>query len=304
MEIAVQTMAGYDDTLSLARWCEANGVAALAVADHYLSGPELDSPALDQLVVLGGIARETTTLQLATLVSPLTFRHPAVHLKAAVTLDAMSGGRFSLGIGAGWMEEEHDAFGLELYPMGERFERLEETLAYLTAAVAGTGDGFEGRYYRLAPFDPQPRPQRMRLIVGGVGAKRTPDLAGRYADEFNLAAGDAPWAIRCRRARETAQTFGRTLALSAAFPPIIGSDDADYRTVVEQRAQERGIEPEALEQRIETFDVPSGPPERFVAGLSRLAAAGIERVYLQVGDDVALAIEQTRTIIELAAQLP
>ncbi|MGF1665241.1 MAG: LLM class flavin-dependent oxidoreductase [Acidimicrobiia bacterium] len=304
MEIAVQTMAGYDDTLRLARWCEGNGVAALAVADHYLGGPALDSPALDQLVVLGGIARETTSLRLATLVSPLTFRHPAVHLKAAVTLDAMSGGRFSLGIGAGWMEEEHDAFGLELFPMGERFERLEETLGYLTAALSGTVGGFQGRHYRLAPFDPQPRPERMRLIVGGVGAKRTPDLAGRYADEFNLAAGEVPWATRSRRALEVAEASGRTLTLSAAFPPMIGSDDADYRRVVHEGAEARGTEPEALHQRIEAFGIPAGPPERFLAGLAHLAAGGIERVYLQLGDDIATAIEQTGTIMALAAQLP
>ena len=304
MEVAVQTMAGYDDTLRLARWCEEHGVAALAVADHYLSGPALDSPALDQLVVLGGIARETTTLHLATLVSPLTFRHPAVHLKAAVTLDAMSCGRFSLGIGAGWMEEEHDAFGLELYPMDERFERLEETLAYLTAALSGSASGFEGRHYRLAPFDPQPRPESLRLIIGGVGAKRTPDLAGRYADEFNLAAGEVPWATRVRRALDSAQASGRTVSLSAAFPPIIGSDDADYRRVVEQRAGARGMEPDALHQRIERLGIPAGPPERFLAGLTHLAECGIERVYLQVGDDVDTAIDQVHRITELAAQLP
>lgn len=202
------------------------------------------------------------------------------------------------------MEEEHDAFGLELFPMGERFERLEETLGYLTAALSGTGGGFQGRHYRLAPFDPQPRPERMRLIVGGVGAKRTPDLAGRYADEFNLAAGEVPWATRSRRALEVAEASGRTLTLSAAFPPMIGSDDADYRRVVHEGAEARGTEPEALHQRIEAFGIPAGPPERFLAGLAHLAAGGIERVYLQLGDDIATAIEQTGTIMALAAQLP
>ncbi len=304
MEIAIQTMAGYDDTLRLALWCEENGIAALAVADHYLSGPALDSPALDQLVVLGGIARQTTTLQLATLVSPLTFRHPAVHLKAATTLDAMSGGRFSLGIGAGWMEEEHDAFGLELYPMSERFERLEETLAYLTAALSGSASGFEGTHYRLAPFDPQPMPERLRLIIGGVGAKRTPDLAGRYADEFNLAAGEVSWAIRARRALDAAGGAGRSITLSAAFPPIIGADEADFRRAVKHRATARGIEPDDLRQRIEALGIPAGPPDRFLAGLSHLAECGIERVYLQIGDDIDAAIEQTQMITELSAQLP
>ncbi len=159
MEICVQTMSGYDHTLGVARWCEANGVPALAVADHYLSGPSLDSEAFDQLVILGGIARETSSLELSTLVSPLTFRHPAVHLKGAVTLDSMSGGRFTLGIGTGWMEQEHEAFGIDLPEMGERFDRLEETLAYVRAALAEEPTGFEGTYYRLAEFVPQPRPR-------------------------------------------------------------------------------------------------------------------------------------------------
>jgi alkanesulfonate monooxygenase SsuD/methylene tetrahydromethanopterin reductase-like flavin-dependent oxidoreductase (luciferase family) len=288
MEVALQTMAGYDETLHLARWCETEGVAALSVADHYLSGPDLESAALDQLVVLGGIARQTTTLQLATLVSPLTFRHPAVHLKAAVTLDEMSGGRFSLGIGAGWMQEEHDAFGLELPAMPERFERLEETLGYLRAALSGESMGFEGNHYRLGPFTPQPSPTRLRIITGGVGAKRTPDLAGRYADEFNLAAGEVPWRPRIERALRAAADAGRdpsSLAISAAFPPLTGRDEVDYRDRLNQWAASRGQTAEELEQRLASLNIPHGPVDRLTEGLSDLAGHGVGRVYLQLGSD-------------------
>ncbi|MEX1271146.1 MAG: LLM class flavin-dependent oxidoreductase [Acidimicrobiia bacterium] len=221
IEICCQTMRGYDDTIALARWCEVEGVPALAVADHYLSGPDTASPGFEQFVILGGIARETSTLELSTLVSPLTFRHPAVHLKAAVTLDHMSGGRFSLGVGTGWMELEHESFGLELHPIGERFDRLEESLAYIRAGTDGSGSGFAGDYYRLAPFDPQPPPINLRLIVGGSGNHRTPALAGRFADEFNVFPGASPMGDRVQRCRDSATAQGRdpsSIAVSTAFP--------------------------------------------------------------------------------------
>lgn len=303
MEIAVQTMAGYDDTLRLARWCEANGVAALAVADHYLGGTDLESPALDQLVMLGGIARETTTLELVTLVSPLTFRHPAVHLKAAVTLDEMSGGRFSLGIGTGWMEEEHNAFGLELYPTSQGFERLEETLRYLRAATSGAGEGFEGRHYRLAGFTPLPSPSNLRLVVGGVGARRTPRLAGRYADELNLASSESPCSLRAERGRQAAEEAGRDpsdLRISAAFPAFFGADEAGYRDTIERHAQAHNADVDEIENRLAALDIPSGPPDRFREGLSRLTDAGVDRVYLQVGrgtDDAIDRLESLRSLV-------
>ena len=235
MQIAVQTMTTYEDTLQLARWCENNEIACLAVADHYLSGPSLDSPALDQLVLLGGIARETRTLRFCTLVSPLTFRHPATHLKAAVTLDRMSGGRFSLGVGTGWMQEEHDAFGIELYPMKERFDRLEETLSYLRAGIDGSGSGFSGSHYRLEAFDPQPAPENLAIVVGGGGAVRTPDLAGRFADEFNIFPAETSWSDRIDRARSARANSGRNgeLFVSTAFPALIGSDEAEARTALD-----------------------------------------------------------------------
>lgn len=302
MQIAVQTMTTYDDTLRLARWCEANGVDALAVADHYLLGVHRELPALDQLVVLGGIARETSTLELCTLVSPVTFRHPAVHLKQAVTLDEMSGGRFSLGIGTGWMEEEHDAFGIELFSMNERFERLAESLAYVRAALDGSGEGFEGDHYRLAAFVPQPVPANLRIVVGGGGARKTPELAGRYADEFNVFPGETPMDERIGRAQDTWSEHGRTgsLFISTAFPPVAGSDQAEVDAVLGRIAERFDRPPDDVATRYADLGIPVGLPDVIGEALSRLESIGVERVYLQTGGDVDAAIRQAELFLAAA----
>ena len=306
IEICVQTMRGYDDTIALARWCEAEGVPALAVADHYLSGPDTASHGYEQLVILGGIARETSTLELSTLVSPLTFRHPAVHLKAGVTLDQMSGGRFSLGVGAGWMELEHESFGLELYPIGERFDRLEETLAYIRAGTDRSGSGFEGDYYRLAPFDPQPSPTNLRLIVGGSGDRRTPDLAGLYADEFNVFPAKTPMGDRIRRCHDSAVRHGRdpsTIAISTAFPAAVGADAESADAMIRTRADRTGAEPAGLKEALSLRAVPLGTPDQAADAYDRLARAGVGRVYLQLAgsslDDIADAVQAARRAVDL-----
>ena len=122
------------------------------------------------------------------LVSPITFRHPAVLAKQAVTIDHMSGGRFTLGLGTGWLDEEHRLFGIPYPPWPERWERLEESLGYLRAAFGKSPPGFSGSHYHLdaKPIEPTPTGE-LRLLVGGFGPRRSPYLAGTYADEYNLA---------------------------------------------------------------------------------------------------------------------
>ena len=139
--------------------------------------------------MLAGLAREIDHLELIVLVSPITFRHPAVMLKMAVTIDHMSRGRFALGIGTGWLDREHEIFGIPYPDMSERYEVAEEALGYLTAALASEPTVFDGRHFRLEPADIMPRPiGPIRLVVGGVG--KTPTLAGRYAGEYNIYPGE------------------------------------------------------------------------------------------------------------------
>jgi alkanesulfonate monooxygenase SsuD/methylene tetrahydromethanopterin reductase-like flavin-dependent oxidoreductase (luciferase family) len=308
IEICVQTMRGYPDTLALAQWCERQGIPALAVADHYLSGPGLTGEAFDQLVILGGIARETSTLGLCTLVSPLTFRHPAVHLKAAVTLDQMSEGRFSLGIGAGWMESEHEAFGLELFDVPERMDRLEETLGYLRAAIDGSGAGFEGKHYQLASFPPQPTPTNLRLIVGGGGARRTPRLAGQFGDEFNAFPDqDTDMRTRIGRCQAAAAEAGRVPAavlLSTAFPAAVAKDAAVAEELIARRAARMDVDLASARTTLDRLEIPHGTPDQAAARYASLSEAGITRVYLQLSGstlpEVEAAVESARASVELA----
>lgn len=179
-----QVGGSYSELRDLARWAEDQGIDAFARSDHFLN-QDASAPSTDALTTYGGLAEATHSIQLVVLVTPLTFRHPAVIAKTAATLDEMSGGRFALGVGTGWMQSEHDAFGLDLPPLAERFDRLGETLAYVHAAFT-SNEGFEGRYYHLDPIDVLPRPASVPIVVGGSGPKKTPTYAGQFADEYNL----------------------------------------------------------------------------------------------------------------------
>ena len=140
MDVGLQVSGGYDEALAAARWAEEEGFVAFALPDHYVGGLGTDAAAtgdaFDGLIQLAGLARDTSSIELSVLVSPITFRHPAVLAKSAVTIDHMSGGRFTLGVGTGWMEREHEIFGLDFPDRASRFEMMEEALAYLQAAFA------------------------------------------------------------------------------------------------------------------------------------------------------------------------
>lgn len=296
MELAVQTMTSYAATLELAQWAEGEGLAGMAVADHYLRGDD-QTYALDQLTVLAAIAAQTESLELSTLVSPITFRHPAVMLKTAVTIDEISGGRFTLGVGAGWMEAEHEKFGFDFPSVKERFDRLEEALAYLRAARRTDGSAYAGRYYQLSEGPaPEPRGDNLRLVVGGGGKKRTPELAGTYADEFNAFPSDEPIPSRIDVARAAAQVAGRDperLFVSSAFPLIIGADEAEAEERVEAVAANRGVDPDRIRSRYRELGIPLGGLDRYLSRLEEMEAEGVQRVYLQVGFDSLAEIQQS-----------
>lgn len=299
MQLAVQTMTSYAASLELARWAEDEGLAAFAVADHYLTGSS--GYALDQLTVLAGVAAETHTVELVSLVSPVTFRHPAVMWKTAVTLDEISDGRFGLGLGAGWMEEEHEKFGFDFPATAERFDRMTEALAYMTAIRTGDEQGFQGDHYRLqAGPVPEPRGESVRVIVGGSGPKRTPELAGRYADEFNVFPSRHPFGPRIERARAAAEKAGRdpeSLLLSTAFPLVVGEDASDLDRRISRIASTRGSDPDRIRSRWPRAGIPVGVPDVFRSGLEDLAAEGVERIYLQVAFDTVDDIRRRVTLV-------
>ena len=302
MEFALQIRGDYADLTAAAHWAEKQGLAALALPDHYLAGRNpggdgYDTRSADIYPYLGGLATVTETLALAALVSPVSYRHPAALLKLGLAVDEMSKGRFTLGVGTGWFKAEHAMFGFELPDWPERFDRLEEALGYLRAALDDGAAGFQGSFFRLEAVDHQPKGHRLRIMVGGSGPRRTPDLAGRFADEFNIYS-QTPDRLRRRieRAQQAAARAGRDpgdVLVSCASPPIIGADESTYRARLQSFAAARGVEAGRLEQGARDIGIPMGTYEEARNAFGPLASLGIRRYYLQVlgGFDLDYAAE-------------
>jgi alkanesulfonate monooxygenase SsuD/methylene tetrahydromethanopterin reductase-like flavin-dependent oxidoreductase (luciferase family) len=293
-DLAIQVRGTYQEILTAARWAESSGLAALAVPDHYLSSAtDVGEPAWDSLIQLGGLARETRRIELVDLVSPITFRHPAVYAKTAVTLSDMSEGRFWLGLGTGWMEEEHRLFGFEFPDTAQRFLMLEEALGYLDALTHGIG--FEGKYYRLEDFAASP-PFRVPIVVGGTGLSKTPALAGHFANEFNLSPGKAEdISDRIEHCLQTATLRGRSpseIRLSFTCIPVAGLGEASYRKALEERASSLNREPDQLEERLAYRGIPHGGRDQVMDQVGRLADLGISRLYLQCGTTDPAELEE------------
>ena len=276
----------YEGHLDAARWAERRGLEALAIPDHYLGGSLMtrDKPFLDALAVLAGLARETSHIELVLLVSPVTFRHPAVMAKNAATIQEMTDGRLTFGVGLGWLEQEFKAFGLPYPPLSQRWEMLIEALQYLRAAFAEPPQVFEGAHYRFPGTDALPRPA-LRLVVGGGGARRTPTVAGRFADEFNAFPGRTPLGERIAIARQSAVNAGRDpddLLISAAGPVVGGEDDAEVRDELEGVAEMLGAEATRLGETYRARGVPIGTWPEISEQLASMAAIGVERYYVQM----------------------
>lgn len=290
MEFGLQTRGTYDYVRQAARWAEANGLVSFALPDHYLAGrsptgPGYDTRSADIYPYLGALAVETG-IELCSLVSPVSYRHPAALLKMGLAVDELSSGRFTLGIGTGWMSSEHRTFGFSLPDWEERFDRLEEALAYVTAALADGAAGFEGAYYRLEPIDHQPKGLNLRIMVGGSGPRRSPRLAGRFADEFNIYSLPVDKLnVRIERARQAAAGAGRdpaALLFSCSSPPIVGSDQVVYRRRLEAFAAARNVEIDRLEKEFRAMAVPMGTHSEAQEAFGRLAGTGITRYYFQI----------------------
>jgi alkanesulfonate monooxygenase len=278
-----QQGASYDQLLRLARAAEDAGYDAFFRSDHYLAmgGDGLPGPT-DAWVTLAGLARETTRIRLGTLVTAATFRLPAVLAISVAQVDTMSGGRVELGLGTGWFEAEHTAYGIPFPPVRERFDRLEEQLEIVTGLWAAPGPySFAGEHYRLADAPGLPKPVQRPgppVIVGGGGPTRTPALAARYATEFNLPfASVEDTGAQFDRVRAAARDAGRPdeLVYSAAQRLCCGKDEAQLR----RRAASIGRDLDDL--RAHGI---AGTPAECVERIGRFAALGATRLYLQILD--------------------
>ena len=284
--IEPQQGATYDDQRAVAQASEELGFDAFFRSDHYLAmGVEGLPGPTDAKVTLAGLSRDTSTIRLGTLVSSSTFRYPGVLAISAAQIDQMSGGRLELGLGTGWYEAEHRAYGIPFPPLGERFDRLEEQLQILTG-LWGTpvGDTFnyDGTYYTItdSPALPKPaQPGRVPLIIGGGGAKRTPRLAAKYAAEYNrVFAPIDEIEDRFARVRRACEAIGRdpaALILSCGFVACVGRDDAEVR----RRAEAIGRDVDELKE-----NGLAGTVDEVAEKLERVAATGAQRVYFQVLD--------------------
>ena len=290
MEFAFQTVGLYEDVLEVARFSEAHGLPAIALPDHYLMALEEEkariTPASDALIQLAGLARDTSDLELVVLVAPITFRHPAVLVKTAITIDRMSGGRFTLGIGTGWMDREHEVFGFDYPPMSVRFAMLEEALAYSRAALSHEPVGYSGEHFTLEAFPISPRPTgKVKLLVGGGGASKTPRLAGTYADEFNISLGD-DLVARIDRARAAATAVGRdpdALMLSSVGQIIGGTTEAELEHRLGVIAAAEGVTKDELVEQFRRRQryAPMGTYAQLREQFAELQDLGITRFYIQ-----------------------
>jgi F420-dependent oxidoreductase-like protein len=282
-----QQGATYDDLLTVAQEAERLGFDAFFRSDHYLKMGDvsgLPGPT-DAWITLAGIARETSTIRLGTLVTAATFRLPGPLAIAVANVDQMSGGRVELGLGSGWFDDEHTAYGIPFPPLGERFDRLTEQLAIVTGlweTPEGETFSFDGAHHQLVDSPALPKPtQRPRppIVIGGGGPKRTPRLAARFADEFNLPFSSLDdTAAQFERVRAACTEAGRdpeSLVYSAAQVVCCGADEAE----VERRAAAIGRDPAELRE-----NGAAGTPAEVVARLQAFADIGASRAYLQVLD--------------------
>ncbi len=282
-----QQGASYADQLAVARAAEQLGYSAFFRSDHYLAMSGDGSPGpTDSWVTLAGIARETSSIRLGTLVASATFRYPGPLAISVAPVDEMSGGRLAFGIGAGWFEAEHTGYAIPFPPLRERFERLTEQLHILTGLwTTPQGETFDysGAHYTVVNSPALPKPAQTPhppIIIGGTGAKRTPALAAQFAAEFNVPFVPLDVATtQIHRVRTALADAGRSvdsMTFSAAFVVCTGRDEAE----IARRASAIGREVDELRSNSPLV----GTPAEIADKLTGYTDAGIERVYLQLLD--------------------
>lgn len=281
-----QQGASYDDLLAVALRAEQLGFGAFFRSDHYLrmgGGSGVPGPS-DSWVVLGGLARDTTTIRLGTLVTSATFRFPGPLAISVAGVDQMSGGRVELGLGAGWFEAEHQAYGIPFPDVKSRFDNLEEQLA-IVHGLWNTPEGetfsYSGDRWQLNDSPALPKPIQSGgppIIIGGKGKSRTPTLAAQYAAEFNTFADLDTFRAQCTRVSAACEAIDRdpsSMTWSAALVLCCGADEAEFQ----RRAASIGRDPKELRATSA-----AGTPNEVAATLRAWADAGADRIYLQMLD--------------------
>jgi F420-dependent oxidoreductase-like protein len=281
-----QQGASYEQIVRVAQAAERLGFGAFFRSDHYLSmgGTGLPGPT-DAWTTLAGLARETSTIRLGTLMTSATFRYPGPLAIQVAQVDQMSGGRVELGLGAGWFEQEHASYGIPFPDTKERFDRFAEQLAVITG-LWSTPEGelysFAGEHYRLSDSPALPKPaQRPRppVIIGGLGKRRTPQLTARYADEFNLPfVSQEVTAAQFDRVRQACEEVGRDpkeLVYSNALVLCCGATEEEVR----RRADAIGRDVDDLRE-----NGLAGTPDEVVERIRQFEELGSERIYLQTLD--------------------
>jgi alkanesulfonate monooxygenase SsuD/methylene tetrahydromethanopterin reductase-like flavin-dependent oxidoreductase (luciferase family) len=280
----------WDDWVALASACEEHGVEALFRSDHYISWFDESRRVLDAWATIAGLAARTTKLELGTLVSPATFRHPAVLARSAATADEISGGRVTVGMGAGWQEREHRAYGFEFGTTRERVARLGEQLEVVHDLLHEDRVDFEGMYYRLEDAPGYHRPD-LPILVGGSAKPGTARPAVRFADEYNTLFGTLDEVRERKQALDEAcERGGRdpsSLRYSLMAPCVIGRDEQEVLASARRIGVRFGQDPQKVLERHREHG-PVGTIAEVAERLKQIEGIGYERVMLQhlVHDDL------------------
>jgi F420-dependent oxidoreductase-like protein len=273
--------------VDLAQACEAAGIRTLFRSDHYLNldGREPERVALDAWATLSALGAVTTTLRLGTLVSPASFRHPSVLAKQVATADHVSGGRVELGLGAGWHEREHAAYGFAFASTRTRMDVLEEQLQIVLGSWGPGSFDFAGEHYTLSGLQAYPKPVQTPhppLLMGGLAGPRSARMAAQYADEYNTVFAPVAEVVQRRdRIARACESAGRpALPVSLMTGVLVGEDERELRQRAQRLAAKIGAEADALL---------SEPPAGWIVGtvddaaqqLHELREAGVHRVMCQ-----------------------
>jgi F420-dependent oxidoreductase-like protein len=294
MMIEGQDGVTWDHWVALADACDRGGVEALFRSDHYL-GFDGGWGGLDAWSTINALAARTSRVRLGTMVSPATFRHPSVLAKSAVTADHVSGGRVEIGLGAGWYEAEHRAYGFPFPPIAERMDLFAEQLEIVHRQLSGERFDFRGAHYTLEGADARPAPvQRPRppIIVGGAARRRTIGPAARFADEYNVVSQTVEGCAAARdRVRAACRAAGRdpaTMRFSLMTVGVVGRDSGELRDRLAALMARIGRDDPDEWRRGDGASAIVGTVEQAAEQLRALAAVGVDRVLLQhlVHDDV------------------